>query len=479
MKKIIYILLFLSFNSLSVGQNYFNYNYDVQNRSESFNSIIIDSNFYISNGFSALGNYSKNYLVKLNLQGDTIKTNSFGHDSTFYYSSYKSIIKTKNNYIISGTKIKAERYPFIAAINSNLDTLWTRNDWTAQIGSLYSSVNDYPYFVFAGNAKTGVSPDPNLFDLMVIKSDTLGNIIWQNIYPSPTDVSAYHIDTTIDGGYILSGYQYNSITDINIYVVKIDSLGNIQSGWPKVFSSSNGDAAWAKTLSDGSYLIYGGWDAGSVNEKAHARKLDQNGNTIWVKNFQGPSTTTILNYFTDAIELPNGDLVFTGSFFDPQTNNPSGWIIKTDGLGNEKWRRTLRLRTNDHYLYGIVATPDGGFALSGSVWPDGGGTTQDGWIIKLDSLGCVVSGCTLSVEEEDFISDVIIYPNPSNGKFYLESNNFQNSFYEIHDLNGKLIVSSKIISNKTEIDLFNNTGVFILSFQNSKAVFRKKIIITE
>lgn len=470
----IFIILLLFGYCVSEAQVNFNRNYDNSNRSEFFSSIIFDSGHYYSCGFSAYGNYSKIYAVKLDLQGDTIITKSIGFDSTFYYLGLRSIFKGNKNYILLGTSIKDSSYPYIASMNSSLDTLWMKT-WYNYKGGLNSGVYKKPYYYFSGFAEVGSGS--NLYDLMIIKTDTLGNIIWQNVYTGFDDEAAYSIDTTISGGLIVSGYEDSPTNSWNIYVVKTDSLGNILSGWPKVFSTADSEAASAKTLSDGNFLLYGGWASGSGNEYAHMRKLDQNGNTLWQKNYQGPSASISLCYFTDAVEFPNGDLAFTGSFFDPQTNNPSGWIVKTDATGNELWRRTLRLRTNDHYLYGIISTPDGGFALSGALWPDGPGTTQDGWIVKLDSMGCVISGCSVGIEEEDFISDVVVYPNPSNGTFYIESDNWNDATYELFDLNGRLIHSANLNSNLIEITVPFETGIFVLKIQNSNGIFTKKIIV--
>ena len=477
--KPLLIILFSLYNYSVHSQTYFNKSYDVfSGFADGFVPIVLDSNKFYVGGSGQTGIYRKNVILVTDLNGDTIESIKFGRDSALYNTGYK-LLKDETGFVFVGSETyQGLQVPFAARLNNLYDTLWTSKRWSQSEGVFNSVIKKNHRFILAGSKETGLSGN-NYIDGFVQCVDSSGNILWQQTYDSSLGEVFYSIDTTIDGGFILAGYQNSPTSSLNIYVVKIDSLGIVSSGWPKVFSSSNSEAGWVKTLSDGNYILYGSWDSGSINESAHIRKLDQNGNTLWFQNFQGPLASQIFNFFTDALELNNGDLVFIGNLFDPQINNPAGWIIKTNSLGIEKWRRTLKLRSNDHYPYGIVLTPDNGFAISGALLADGGGTTQDGWIIKLDSLGCAVSGCTLSVEEEDFISDVIVYPNPSRGKFYLESNNFQNSFYEIHDLNGRLITQSIINSSKTEIELLNHQGVFILSYQNSNGIYRKKIIITE
>ncbi len=474
MVRILKILLFTLNVNFGISQSYFNKAYDISGYGDGFSTLVFESDTFYTCGYADYGTLSKLFLLKLNTNGDTIKSRTFGKDTAAYIIGFNSILKKDSNFIVIGSEITDMRRPYVSYHNNNFDTIWTSYKWNLPFGDFQDGLILNNGIVLCGSIESTLG-DQNFF---LLKTDFNGGIIWQkNIGNSSTWEDAYSIDSTTNGGFIISGYQDSPTNSWNIYVVKTDSLGNLLSGWPKVFSSPDSEAAWVKTLSDGNYLIYGGWQGSVSNGYAHVRKLDQNGNTIWIQNFQGPPATTVSNLFTDAIELPNGDLVFTGSFFDPQTNNPSGWIIKTDNGGNEIWRRTLRLRTNDHYLYGIVATPDGGFALSGTLWPDGGGTTQDGWIIKLDSLGCAVSGCTVSVEEELNDDYFIIYPNPSNGKFFIETNKLENSYYEILDLNGKIISSSKINNLITELELNIPNGIYFIKLENEKGIKNKKLII--
>lgn len=98
-------------------------------------------------------------------------------------------------------------------------------------------------------------------------------------------------------------------------------------------------------------------------------------------------------------------------------------------------------------------------------------------IFNYDSALCYSSNL-LKIDKKNK-NDFSIFPNPSNEKFIIEMDNYQNSNYEIHDLNGKLILSSKIISETTEINITDKTGVFILRIINENGVSIKKIILTE
>ena len=99
--------------------------------------------------------------------------------------------------------------------------------------------------------------------------------------------------------------------------------------------------------------------------------------------------------------------------------------MKYDTAGNEIWRRyiynetfTQQNSSTVYKLYSIEKTSDGGFLMGGTIngkAPDPVG--QYGWIVKTDSLGCVVPGCHLvGIENKNGrkTKNLLVYPNPSN-----------------------------------------------------------------
>ncbi len=62
---------------------------------------------------------------------------------------------------------------------------------------------------------------------------------------------------------------------------------------------------------------------------------------------------------------------------------------------------------------------------------------------------------------------VVVFPNPSNGKFTLQMDEPQNKRIEIYTLLGEKILENDILNSKMEIDLSNNKGVFIYKIIDS------------
>ncbi len=121
---------------------------------------------------------------------------------------------------------------------------------------------------------------------------------------------------------------------------------------------------------------------------------------------------------------------------------------------------------NENFSFGVVTsefwdiqpTPDGGFIAVGETFNQ----TQDFWVVKLDSLGCIGDYCGLTdtncyylppcieedtvsvVEVEDREKLINVYPNPADETLYISllSTRYaiQNIF--ITDISGKKILQT-------------------------------------
>ncbi|MFZ4799675.1 MAG: PKD domain-containing protein, partial [Bacteroidia bacterium] len=109
-------------------------------------------------------------------------------------------------------------------------------------------------------------------------------------------------------------------------------------------------------------------------------------------------------------------------------------------------------------------------------------TTKDGiYNLRVDST----NGCSsfsddfelkyTSVTENKFDDEIIIYPNPTNGLFNIESK--MELYYSIFDYSGKVIVSGKKDGNIQLLDLSNfKSGIYLLKLYNDQTQFTTKII---
>jgi hypothetical protein len=228
--------------------------------------------------------------------------------------------------------------------------------------------------------------------------------------------------TTSDGGYLLGGYSTSSISGnktqptwggYDYWIVKLDSLGNIQ--WDRDFGGSNYDMLNSvQQTTDGGYILAGcsksgingdktdaNWDATGMSWDYWIIKINAFGNKEWDKDFGGTgddfALTTIQT--SDGGYMAGGWSVSAigGNKTEATCGNYDYWIVKTDSAGNKLWDKVFGGPYSE-WLYSILGTTDGGFALGG--WSDsdtgcnksstnwsGPGGGKDYWLVKIDSAG--------------------------------------------------------------------------------------------
>ncbi|HKR03173.1 MAG TPA: T9SS type A sorting domain-containing protein [Bacteroidia bacterium] len=110
------------------------------------------------------------------------------------------------------------------------------------------------------------------WDYWLVKTDASGNIEWQNTIGTYGHDELHSVQQTTDNGYILGGYSRNSFsgdaTEYNIgetdfWIVKTDSSGNIQ--WQNIIGGSNWEFLYSgRQTSDGGYIV-GGQSASNIS----------------------------------------------------------------------------------------------------------------------------------------------------------------------------------------------------------------------
>jgi hypothetical protein len=267
----------------------------------------------------------------------------------------------------------------------------------------------------------------NGIDGFAIKTDSQGNEQWRETYggPPPDWRALLAVDLVGDGGYYFSGSYFPTDTNGEHWVLRVDSTGTeIWSvTWGGPFSEG---ALQLITGSDGHPIIFSG-NAHAPSYGAmrpYIAKLDSaDGSIVWEREYGPERYGTVL--FAGK-ECPNGDLIVAGGTYVSQgPNNEMGLLLLTTSTGDSLWMFTYHYQdsiiTNGQgRFYDVLPTADGGFIAAGVARnPVGGpyppGYSQDTWVVKVDSMGCVVPGCNSVgiTEQVTNLADAIsIHPNP-------------------------------------------------------------------
>ena len=237
-------------------------------------------------------------------------------------------------------------------------------------------------------------------DVFLMKFDSKRSLEWTKTYGGSEDDRGHDLVQLSDGGYALVGYSKSNDGDLtqnkgqhDNWILRTDTVGNLL--WEKSFGFLGHDHAYnIISTSDGGLLFNGfldvtaskgmGQDKGErLSSKRHGvgefwvHKIDLEGNLQWRKYFGGSSNDR--SY--DAIETSEGDYVIVGSSEsqDVDIKNPKGsydiWVVKIDIKGNLLWERSLG---GSDYDQGnaVLELPNGDYLILGQTY------SSDGDILK-------------------------------------------------------------------------------------------------
>ncbi|MBK9274699.1 MAG: PQQ-like beta-propeller repeat protein [Flavobacteriales bacterium] len=239
-----------------------------------------------------------------------------------------------------------------------------------------------------------------------------GDTLWTRTLGNPQlSEVAYSIDTTADGGFILAGYKVQSGGQYDLHVMKTNANGQLL--WQRSYGSPWSDnTGFATVLRNGRIALAGGERASSgTNKRPVLYLLEANGDEVWSAPDPDPPEFGV--YFAKPIEMDNGDLVVSGA----QTLNgvQVGMLSRLDSTGTLLWKRYYQTTDLPNYTYDVRRTLDGGFIMAGTAF-DSALVSQDAWLVKVDSFGCLVPGCQVfdGVQEQvtDLRDALRLWPNP-------------------------------------------------------------------
>ena len=214
-------------------------------------------------------------------------------------------------------------------------------------------------------------------DFWVLKLTADGSVAWQKTYGGSPYESPTFIQQTWDGGYIVAGETNFGAGSGDVWVLKLDSLGNVT--WQKTFGGSKEDNPWSiQQTSDGGYIVAGyTYSFGQGFDDSWVLKLDSLGNVTWQKTFGGPSLGIEDGAWSIQQTLDGGYIV--GGY----TQLSGAWILKLNGDGNIEWQKTYTIL---HIATSIQQTSDGGYIVAGGTTFSGAGGT-DFLVLKLNANG--------------------------------------------------------------------------------------------
>ncbi|MEO8086667.1 MAG: T9SS type A sorting domain-containing protein [Bacteroidota bacterium] len=262
-------------------------------------------------------------------------------------------------------------------------------------------------FLAAGVSRSDSSGDKSQptngnYDFWIVKTDSIGNKIWDVDLGGIDDDQLATIQLTKDGGYILGGSSNSGIGgdktqpvrgNYDYWILKIDSMGVKQ--WDRDFGGIDMDKLESlQERSDYGYILGGFSLSGISGDKTTASwgsndywliKIDSTGNMLWDKDF---GSSGIDDEAGSMIETRDGGYLICGESQSPIGGDKSesnlgvsqAWIVKTDSSGTTEWEKTILTNPEHKLAPYIIQTRNGCFAIAHASWSGiAGYKTQEDW----------------------------------------------------------------------------------------------------
>ncbi len=275
-------------------------------------------------------------------------------------------------------------------------------------------------------------------DILLITVDTLGNELNRVVYGgNHTDFVRSGAVVNGSGDVLLTGFteSFPNPSVGRTWIVRTDSVGNVHEHITFAgLAGNNSSGQEISALADGSFILSGA-HTGSGGTKGLLMKLDANASSIWQKSV---TRGTEGQAFWAARELADGSFVATGPTNVTNDGSQAGWLAKMDAFGDSIWTRVYNPSIGTDYLRNMMVMDNGDIVMVG-FGRGANSTTQDGWILRVDSMGCEVENCFITgVEDELSIKndELRIWPNPATTTFNVQVNVIGAKDMEvvIHDL---------------------------------------------
>ncbi len=273
-----------------------------------------------------------------------------------------------------------------------------------------------------------INSDPSIW---VMKLDDNGSLTWHRCYGGTSLDYGASIEILDDGSFVFCGYTFSNDGDVSlhsgggsdIWVVKIDALGNIE--WQKCLGGTMDDVSTKiKKSTDGGFYVLGHTQSndgdvigyhqdifiGMIMSDIWTIKLTGEGNIEWSKclggSFDdypagGPFTTGAAS---EIVTRDNGNILITGS-----TNSMDGdvqglhggmdvWLAEINSAGSlvnqrcygggyEESASSITQLSNGRLIISGNANIDDGDVYGVHLNSQGIGNPTDAWVFELDSTG--------------------------------------------------------------------------------------------
>ena len=368
------------------------------NDSDLFDSIVLtnDGGFivtgaYLSTDIEGFENKGKRdfVIVKYDEDGNLLWQRRWGGNDDEW--SYSAVLMEDGNIIVPGYSYSTDIEGFenkgksdavILKYDQDGNLLWQKT-WGGNDSDLFDSIvltNDGGFIVTGAYLSTDIEGFSNKGDqdVIMIKYDKDGNIIWQKTWGGNDFDSTPSIHLTSDEGFTFTTYSLS--TDLegitnkgigDIIVGKFNKDGNLL--WHKNWGGNNKDFFRASLLTKDESIIITSYSTstdieGIENSEGNVLailKYDKDGNFIWQQSWGGDGIEEFRTiYLTEEDEILIPGYTSSKNIEGIENNLSKAVILKYDQTGNLLMQKSWG-GSNSNAFNSIIFTKFGGYIAEG------------------------------------------------------------------------------------------------------------------
>ena len=474
---------------------------------ENGNILLGGTTFSNDGDMQLVAGYGNAALVSIDSSGIILSSKCYGGENSTKLNSFITI--NHNRRIICGSTYSFD-FPnyhqtsgnsgtdaVLISVDSLGNSTWVNcfGSYDNDIGTKVKQCNDGG-FIFVGEANSNggdVHGHYGFEDWWVVKTDSVGNIIWSKCLGGTAPDIATSICQLRNGSYVVTGGITSVDGDIsctspgsNNRVVILDSLGNILRD--DCYGSPLGTAGWDLIPTDDGGYIFGGGANGNGGDVSgnHGQydfwvyKADSSGQILWSKCYGGSMDDGLISMQKSR----DGGYILVGRSNSNPNNNPSNddvLVVKIDSSGNQEWMKFLG-GTEDEFAKAATELINGDvivIATTRSTDLDLAGVPQHGFAGFNDEIWVVDLALSTSIASipNSFESTTVIH-KPNGFQVMVYSEKSEPVQVSVVDVLGRDLLRANefLIHGENELFVPYNSSlkpcILILSSENDEKRFK-------
>lgn len=342
------------------------------------------------NIYTAFDTYSANspgliVLVKYSSSGKELWRANYGGTSNFPPSFFDMGLDNSGNIYITGINDGNQKNLIILKYNPSGNLLWTKLYNSSQPGH----IEPYTMAVDVNNniIITGYIQRNNNANVLIVKYDSDGSLLWANEYDSEFQLrdNAAIVKTDAAGNIFTGGRTQKNTLDFDYLLLKYNSSGVLQ--WKSTYDGPSNlyDGILAIAFDNaGNIFVTGGSDGVNGASDYATIKYSPDGVQQWAARYDEP-----LQHYEDIafdIAVDNSGNSYVTGTCPTDVNNSAIVTIKYDANGNELWKkRYTGTGAGRNLVFNMKIDVNSNLYIAGLS--KGINTSEDAVVVKYSSAG--------------------------------------------------------------------------------------------